>query len=154
ENRRRVQGQAQTDCRRHCLPVLRLGGRASTPAAALPPAAGARPRPPRGSRAPPECKDPVFQWLEQRLPTDGWGDVLDAGTGPDSLNWLAAGPAGPHQFQRRAHVRPRRIVSGSITAVTACEDMLETVQEEVSECLDPSVDRLVIGNWENPDMLK
>ncbi|CAK0835942.1 unnamed protein product, partial [Prorocentrum cordatum] len=115
ENRRRVQGQAQTDCRRHCLPVLRLGGRASTPAAALPPAAGARPRPPRGSRAPPECKDPVFQWLEQRLPTDGWGDVLDAGTGPDSLNWLAAGPA------------------GSITAVTACEDMLETVQDRGGE---------------------
>eukprot|EP00931_Biecheleriopsis_adriatica_P096089 TRINITY_DN69739_c0_g1_i1.p1 TRINITY_DN69739_c0_g1~~TRINITY_DN69739_c0_g1_i1.p1 ORF type:complete len:117 (-),score=15.41 TRINITY_DN69739_c0_g1_i1:4-354(-) len=48
----------------------------------------------RGRKAPPETKDPAFCWLSDSL--DGyWGSsarVLDAGTGPDSLIWLASRP--------------------------------------------------------------
>lgn len=92
-------------------------------------------RPPRGRRAPPETSDPAFRWLSGALPAR-WGEVLDAGTGPDSLKWLAGAPA------------------TSITAVTACAGMHATVVDEVADFLDSSIDDVVVGNWQDGRLLR
>jgi len=91
---------------------------------------------PRGREPPPETDDEVFQWLSKVLPTGSWGNVLDAGTGPTSLIWLASRPA------------------ATITAVTACDGMRATVVDEVGRFIDPSRDRLLVGNWQDPDFLR
>ena len=91
---------------------------------------------PRGLEPPPGTDDEVFQWLSTVLPTGSWGNVLDAGTGPTSLIWLASRPA------------------ATITAVTACDGMRETVVDEVGRFIDPSRDRLLVGNWRDEDFLR
>mmetsp|Transcript_17752 Transcript_17752/g.41319 ORF Transcript_17752/g.41319 Transcript_17752/m.41319 type:complete len:330 (-) Transcript_17752:63-1052(-) len=77
--------------------------------------------------APPPT-DAIFQWLDEAYPGN-WGEVLDAGTGPDSLRWLAH-----RQFS-------------AVTAVTAESGMYATVEDEVGPYLDPSSDELLVGSW-------
>jgi len=60
---------------------------------------------------------------------------LDAGTGLDSLTWLAASPA------------------TSITAVTASKTMHKDVVGGVADFLDPSADIVLIGNWQDEQLL-
>jgi len=92
----------------------------------------------RGRKAAPRSQDPVFRWLSKVLSkTDrSLGQVLDAGTGPDSLTWLA---------RQRCE---------SITAVTACDGMYATLEDEVMEYLDPSRDKVLVGNWKDETFLQ
>ncbi|CAE8693670.1 unnamed protein product, partial [Polarella glacialis] len=110
------------------------GSRSRTSAAAAGPTA---PVISRGEKPAPDTEDAAFRWLGEVL-QGRWGDgeVLDAGTGPDSLIWLAKRPV------------------AAITAVTACEGMHETVMEEVACFLDLSRDRLLLGNWQDERLLE
>ncbi len=63
-----------------------------------------------------------------------WGHVLDAGTGPKSLPWVAALP------------------SERWTAVTAQPGMADSARQALT--VPPrAVDRIVIGNWADEDLL-
>lgn len=88
----------------------------------------------RKHEVPPETTDIIFPWLAKALPSQ-WGEVLDAGTGPDSLRWLASCPV------------------SRITAVTACAGMYATVEDEVSRYLDMTMDRIIVGNWQDNTFL-
>lgn len=56
----------------------------------------------RGRRLAPRTQDAVFRWLSKAVSGLALGQVLDAGTGPESLQWLS------------------RQKAETITAVTAC----------------------------------
>ncbi|CAK8998595.1 unnamed protein product [Durusdinium trenchii] len=118
-------GEAPHTAARH---AVRAGPFAAAAAAAL----GAR-----GRRAAPATEDPVFRWLAKVLRGRWAGEVLDAGTGPDSLQWLAT--AG-----REAE---------SLTAVTACEGMFATLEDESCDFLDSARDQVLLGNWKDKDFL-
>lgn len=64
-----------------------------------------------------------------------WGDVLDAGTGWNSLDWLLTLP------------------TARITAVTACPERAEHLRRSFAERLRPQ-DRIVVGNWIDEDLLR
>eukprot|EP00929_Paragymnodinium_shiwhaense_P092105 TRINITY_DN51994_c0_g1_i2.p1 TRINITY_DN51994_c0_g1~~TRINITY_DN51994_c0_g1_i2.p1 ORF type:complete len:353 (+),score=36.59 TRINITY_DN51994_c0_g1_i2:82-1140(+) len=89
----------------------------------------------RGVKAAPPPDDEVFEWLRQHTPMQNWGSVLDAGTGPDSFQWLASCP-----------VR-------SITAVTADPGMQATMEDDIGQYVDPSIDKVIVGNWLNRQLL-
>lgn len=94
----------------------------------------------RGRKPPPPTEDPAFKWLSQvltpRLSTDGSIKVLDAGTGPDSLLWMASLPV------------------ASITAVTACDGMCATVEAETLAFINTQKDKVLVGNWQDPSFLR
>eukprot|EP00435_Cladocopium_sp_Y103_P016022 s2998_g4.t1 len=87
----------------------------------------------RGNKAAPTTEDPIFRWLSKVLAKRNLGQVLDAG--PDSLTWLA-----------RQQVE-------SLTAVTACDGMYATLEDEVMDFLDPSRDEVLVGNWKDEKFL-
>mmetsp|Transcript_36275 Transcript_36275/g.82178 ORF Transcript_36275/g.82178 Transcript_36275/m.82178 type:complete len:352 (-) Transcript_36275:114-1169(-) len=88
-----------------------------------------------GVPRPKPTSDAIFKWVDKVVPGE-WGDVLDAGTGPDSLRWLAS--------------RECR----SITAVTADEDMYDRVMEKVGEFLRPNQDSLIMADWARPEVME
>jgi len=63
-----------------------------------------------------------------------WGSVLDAGTGRSSMRWLLDLP------------------TTRWTAVTGAEVMAQQTREEIGT-RQREVDRLVVGNWVDPDLL-
>ena len=63
-----------------------------------------------------------------------WGSVLDAGTGINSLRWL----------------RGRK--ADSLTAVTGAELMVRRIEEALGP--SPANERIVTGNWADPDFLR
>jgi hypothetical protein len=63
-----------------------------------------------------------------------WGSVLDAGTGRSSMRWLLSLP------------------TERWTAVTGASRMAEVTRQEIGERMR-DVDRLVVGNWMDPDLL-
>jgi hypothetical protein len=69
--------------------------------------------------------------LQGRKP---WGSVLDAGTGRSSMRWLLSLP------------------TVSWTAVTGSKRMAEVTRQEIGEQMR-EVDRLIVGNWMDPDLL-
>ena len=78
---------------------------------------------------------PIFAHLIELQSDEPWGDVLDAGTGLTSLNWLLDQP------------------TASLTAVTACSQRAEKLRREFSGRLRAQ-DRIVVGNWVDEDLLK
>jgi len=87
------------------------------------------------AKVPPPTDEETHVWL-QKVHPGPWGDVIDAGTGPDSLTWLASCP-----------VR-------SITAVTANETARSLAWTMTKQYLDPALDSVVAGNWKNPDFMR
>lgn len=69
--------------------------------------------------------------LHGRLP---WSSVLDAGTGPASMRWLLS------------------LATERWTAITGSPRMAEVTRKELGERLRP-VDRLIVGNWLDPELL-
>lgn len=63
-----------------------------------------------------------------------WGSVLDAGTGPGSMRWLLS------------------LATTRWTAVTGSPRMAEVVRKQAGEQMR-SHDRLIVGNWLEPELL-
>lgn len=84
---------------------------------------------------PPQANDEIYGWLQATVPGQ-WGDVIDAGTGPSSLTWLAGCPV------------------STLTAVTANETAAHNVRTLVGRFLDPSLDKVVAGHWQDPEFMK
>lgn len=74
--------------------------------------------------------DQLFDALERFHGDGSWGDVLDAGTGEHSLNWLLS-------------LAPERIV-----AVTGAPSRARALSTKVRP-----VDEVVLGNWTDPTLL-
>lgn len=86
------------------------------------------------------ASDPLFSHIEQMQQTqledtESWGEILDAGTGWASLNWVLTLP------------------TKAWTAVTVdsrrTSKMLPALQGSIREC-----DRLLLGDWQEPTLLE
>lgn len=73
----------------------------------------------------------VVAGMQEDLP---WGSFLDAGTGRASMAWLLS----------------RQTTDW--TAITGSQSMADQVQREIGDRMRPR-DRLVVGNWTDPDLL-
>lgn len=89
----------------------------------------------KSAKVPPKTDDAMYAWLQTARPGP-WGDTIDAGTGPSSLTWLASCPL------------------HSITAVTANESSKASTLHETKEYLDFSLDKVVVGLWQDPKFLR
>ena len=93
-----------------------------------------------GDSAAPCCMRPamkkwaLFSCIEELHGEAGFGRVLDAGTGPRSLGWLAS------------------LDTDSITAVTGAASMARQVERHAAGW-NRAQDRLIVGNWSDPDLL-
>lgn len=76
----------------------------------------------------------LYSYIEALQGQASFGRLLDAGTGPRSLRWLMS------------------LTTDSCTAVTGTADMEARVKRLVGGLLR-SQDRLLIGDWTNPDLL-
>jgi len=77
----------------------------------------------------------LLKKIEELQGTTPWGRVLDAGTGPASLAWIASLP------------------TEHWTAVSAQPGMLESARESLSTP-PREIDRLIQGNWADPSLLE
>lgn len=77
----------------------------------------------------------LFSYIAGLRGSQPWGDVLDAGTGWSSLDWLS------------------RLPTRSLTAVTACPRRAGSLAHLFSERLR-SEDRIVVGNWIDEELLR
>lgn len=77
----------------------------------------------------------IFSYIASLQKPDRWGDVLDAGTGWSSLDWLLSLP------------------TSSVTAVTACPRRADLLRERFRERLRPQ-DRILEGNWVDESLLE
>lgn len=77
----------------------------------------------------------LFGYIEKLQGSGPWGRLLDAGTGPGSLRWIT------------------RLATTRWTAVTASESMAAQVRKASQGRLRKH-DRIVVGNWRNPDLLR
>lgn len=77
----------------------------------------------------------LFSYIEELQGGTAFGRVLDAGTGPRSLDWLRAQE------------------TEAITAVTGDPLMKRQVERIAGEWQRPQ-DRLVVGNWSDPALLE
>jgi SAM-dependent methyltransferase len=83
----------------------------------------------------PAVDDGKFIFFLEKVPGP-WGDVLDAGTGPASLDFLAACPL------------------SAITAVTGNESSVRSTLAESGKYLDQKLDQVIAGNWKDPEFQK
>lgn len=77
----------------------------------------------------------LFDYLASLQGATPWGDVLDAGTGWSSLDWL------------------NRVPTRSLTAITACPRRAESLRRSFADSLR-SQDRIVVGNWVDEELLR
>jgi hypothetical protein len=80
-------------------------------------------------------EDALFSYLKTLRGALPWGDVLDAGTGWSSLEWLSGLP------------------TQSLTAVTACPRRADALRQSFSAKLRDT-DRIVVGNWVDESLLE
>lgn len=78
--------------------------------------------------------DAIFQHIERVQGNVPWGTVLDAGTGQHSLNWIV------------------KLDTTRWTAVTCDESRARSVAKKLEDPPRPR-DRIVGGNWMEPDFL-
>ena len=78
---------------------------------------------------------PLYSYIDELQGDLPYGSVLDAGTGPRSLGWLMTRD------------------SESWTAVTGAGVMKARLNKFIGQRQRPQ-DRLLVGNWANPDLLK
>jgi len=76
----------------------------------------------------------LYQYIEKCNGTRPWGRVLDAGTGLRSMQWM------------------NTLETTALTAVTASRAMITQVEDSAKVSLR-SNDRLVLGNWGDPQLL-
>lgn len=76
----------------------------------------------------------LYQRVTELQGTRPWGSVLDAGTGRSSMRWMLSVP------------------TARWTAVTGSTRMADVARQEIGEQLRPQ-DRLVVGNWIDPELL-
>ena len=76
----------------------------------------------------------LFGYLEELSDGRPWGDLLDAGTGVKSLEWILTLP------------------TESWTAITASHRMASSIRDAVGDRARPR-DRLLVGNWVNDSLL-
>lgn len=76
----------------------------------------------------------LFAYIEELRGEQPWGEVLDAGTGVHSLDWI------------------RTLPTTSWTAITADHGMADTIRAAVGDQMRPQ-DRLLVGNWVNDSLL-
>ncbi len=76
----------------------------------------------------------LFGYIESLHGEQGWGSVLDAGTGIKSLEWILTLP------------------TDRWTAVTAANSMADQMREALGDRFRPR-DRLIVGNWTNESLL-
>ncbi|MCC5856351.1 MAG: hypothetical protein JJU10_11835 [Idiomarina sp.] len=77
----------------------------------------------------------LFKYVEHLHQGRPWGDLLDAGTGVKSLQWIST------------------LETKSWTAITASETMAKSSRENFPGTMRDN-DRLVIGNWVDEKMLE
>lgn len=77
----------------------------------------------------------LFKYIEEIQGDRPWGSLLDAGTGVKSLQWIST------------------LKTESWTAITASQSMAKSSEESYPGTMR-DVDRLVVGNWIDPDLLK
>ena len=99
------------------------------------------------------ANDAVFGYIEEQHAGSGstkipFGSVLDAGTGPQSLRWiatLAGDDADTTQNQKKGNKGKGMT---DFTAVTADETMRKNVQREMEQLgISSQLGTVVIGNW-------
>lgn len=78
--------------------------------------------------------DKLFQTIADMHGALPWGDVLDAGTGKSSLNWVHG------------------LTTNSWTAVTGANGMARELHQRMGTRMRPQ-DRLIIGNWGDDRLL-
>lgn len=76
----------------------------------------------------------IFDQIAALHGEENWGNVLDAGTGINSLRWLRTLPA------------------ESLTAVTGAEMMVRRIGEALGP--SPANERILAGNWADPAFLR
>ncbi len=77
----------------------------------------------------------LFEHIAALHAPRAWGRILDAGAGVNSVRWMAGLPG------------------ESLTAVTGSPSMARTVERAAGGRLKPE-DRLITGNWSDPELLK
>ena len=75
--------------------------------------------------------DAIFNFIEKLQGSAPWGTLLDAGTGPYSLDWIAG------------------LATTSWTAVSGDPAAARRLEKKLASRLRP-VDRVVSGNWQDP----
>jgi len=78
---------------------------------------------------------PLSRYIETLQGDRSWGKILDAGTGVQSIRWIAS------------------LKSESWTAISASPQYVRQTQEAVKG-KERSQDRILIGNWIDPNLLK
>ena len=77
----------------------------------------------------------LFTYVEQLQGDMPWGNLLDAGTGVKSLQWIST------------------LKTDSWAGITASEAMARSSQEQFPGTMRPQ-DRLIVGNWVDNELLK
>ena len=76
----------------------------------------------------------LYERIHELHGTMPWGSVLDAGAGPGSMRWLLS------------------LATVRWTAVTGSPRMADVVRKQIGEQMR-SHDRLIVGNWLEPELL-
>lgn len=77
----------------------------------------------------------LLHYIEELQGDRPWGTVLDAGTGVQSIRWIAD------------------VNTEQWTAVSASPSHAQRVRDAISQAQRPN-DRIVVGNWVDPNLLK
>ena len=77
----------------------------------------------------------LLRYIEELQADRPWGTLLDAGTGVQSIRWVAD------------------LNTKEWTAVSASPSHAQRVRDAISQVQRPD-DRIVVGNWVDPDLLK
>ncbi len=87
------------------------------------------------SDANPRKHSKLYRYIEDLQGDRPWGRLLDAGTGVNSIGWVAG------------------LATSHWTAVTGAPHFVEQVRQAAGSALRPH-DRVVLGNWADPELLK
>jgi len=77
----------------------------------------------------------LFQYIEELQGEASWGSMLDAGTGTNSISWIAS------------------LDTEKWTAITGAAAHAIEVRDKVGQAKRPQ-DRIILANWTDPDLLK
>ncbi len=83
----------------------------------------------------PKKHPPLFRYIQDLQGDEPWGNVLDAGTGVQSLRWITDLP------------------TKRWTAISASPLHAQRVRDIIKDSQRPQ-DQIIVGNWVNGDMLK
>lgn len=84
---------------------------------------------------PPKKPPPLSRYIQTLQGDKPWGKILDAGTGVQSIQWIAG------------------LASESWTAISASSQYVRQTERAAKGLIRPQ-DRIIIGNWVDPKLLK